>query len=44
MLAVFQPAEELARGAQDMVDDGLFDRFPKPDIVLAQHVGPLPPE
>ena len=42
MLAVFQPAEELARGAQDMVDDGLFDRFPKPDIVLAQHVGPLP--
>ena len=42
VLAVFQPAEELARGAQDMVDDGLFERFPKPDIVLAQHVGPAP--
>lgn len=25
-----------------MVDDGLFDRFPKPDIVLGQHVAPLP--
>jgi len=42
VLAVFQPAEELARGAQDMVDDGLFERFPKPAIVLGQHVGPLP--
>ena len=42
VVAVFQPAEELARGAQDMIDDGLFERFPKPEIVLAQHVGPLP--
>lgn len=42
LLLVFQPAEELARGAQDMVDDGLFQRFPRPDIVLGQHVGPLP--
>jgi amidohydrolase len=42
VLAVFQPAEELACGAQNMIDDGLFERFPKPDIVLAQHVGPLP--
>ena len=25
-----------------MVDDGLFERFPKPDIVLGQHVSPLP--
>ena len=25
-----------------MVEDGLFDRFGKPDVVLAQHVGPLP--
>jgi amidohydrolase len=24
------------------VDDNLFDRFPKPDIVLGQHVAPLP--
>ncbi|MEU6476487.1 amidohydrolase [Streptomyces sp. NPDC047017] len=42
LLVVFQPAEELARGARDMVEDGLFERFPKPDIVLGQHVGPLP--
>ncbi len=42
LLVVFQPAEELARGARDMVGDGLFLRFPKPDIVLGQHLGPLP--
>jgi amidohydrolase len=38
LMAVFQPAEETAEGAQAMVDDGLFDRFPKPDVVLGQHV------
>src|ERR1700753_1320311 len=43
LLVVFQPAEELARGARDMVGDGLFQRFPRPDIVLGQHVGPLRP-
>lgn len=42
IVAVFQPAEELARGAKAMIDDGLFDRFPRPSIVLGQHVGPLP--
>lgn len=42
LLLVFQPAEELGAGAQAMVDDGLFDRFPKPDVVLGQHVAPLP--
>jgi amidohydrolase len=42
VVAVFQPAEELARGAKAMIDDGLFDRFPRPSIVLGQHVGPLP--
>jgi hippurate hydrolase len=42
LLVVFQPAEELARGAMDMVNDGLFERFPVPAIVLGQHVGPLP--
>ena len=25
-----------------MIDDGLFDRFPKPDVVLGQHVMPVP--
>lgn len=38
LLAVFQPAEETGTGAQSMIDDGLFERFPKPDIVLGQHV------
>ncbi|WP_086669243.1 amidohydrolase [Lentzea kentuckyensis] len=42
LLVVFQPAEELGCGARNMVEDGLFDRFGKPDVVLAQHVGPLP--
>ena len=42
VIAVFQPGEETAEGAQAMIDDGLFKRFPKPDVVLGQHlmVGP----
>ncbi|MCM0080142.1 M20 family metallopeptidase [Geomonas sp. Red32] len=42
LMAVFQPGEETAEGAQAMIDDGLFKRFPKPDVVLGQHlmVGP----
>ncbi|HEY4545029.1 MAG TPA: amidohydrolase [Pedomonas sp.] len=42
VLAVFQPAEETGEGAQAMVDAGMVKRFPKPDIVLGQHVLPLP--
>jgi amidohydrolase len=42
VLAVFQPAEETAQGAQGMIDDGLFDRFPKPEVILGQHVMPAP--
>ena len=38
LLAVFQPGEETAEGAQAMIDDRLFDRFPKPAVVLGQHV------
>ncbi len=38
LMAVFQPGEETAEGAQAMIDDGLFTRFPKPDVVLGQHV------
>jgi amidohydrolase len=38
LMMVFQPGEETAEGAQAMIDDGLFDRFPKPDVVLGQHV------
>lgn len=42
VLAVCQPAEEVGGGATAMVDDGLFDRFGRPDVVLGQHVAPLP--
>jgi hippurate hydrolase len=42
LMAVFQPAEETAAGAQAMIDDGLFDRFAKPDVILGQHVMPSP--
>lgn len=42
LLLVFQPAEELGVGAQAMVDDGLYERFGTPDVVLGQHVAPLP--
>jgi hippurate hydrolase len=38
LLLVFQPGEETAEGARAMIDDGLFTRFPKPDVVLGQHV------
>ncbi len=38
LMAVFQPGEETAEGARAMIDDGLFDRFPKPAVVLGQHV------
>lgn len=38
LLAVFQPGEEVGKGAQSMLDDGMLQRFPKPDIVLGQHV------
>ena len=38
VMAVFQPAEETGTGAQAMIDAGLFKLFPKPDVVLGQHV------
>jgi amidohydrolase len=41
LMAVFQPAEEVAAGAQAMIDDGLFKRFPKPDVIFGQHVMPM---
>ena len=42
LMLVFQPAEELGAGAQAMLDDGLFERFGHPDVVLGQHVAPIP--
>lgn len=34
-----QPAEETIGGASGMVKDGLFTRFPRPDALVALHVG-----
>ncbi|MGW1072820.1 amidohydrolase [Streptomyces sp. NPDC002537] len=39
---VGQPAEETLTGARAMLDDGLYERFGRPDAVLAQHAAPLP--
>ena len=33
-----QPAEEVSGGARNMIKDGLFTRFPRPDFNLALHV------
>jgi len=40
LIAVAQPAEEALGGAQRMLADGLFSRFPRPDFALALHVKP----
>lgn len=37
LMLVFQPAEELFGGAQAMLQDGLYERFGRPDIILGQH-------
>jgi amidohydrolase len=38
LMPLFQPAEETGAGAQAMIDNGLFQRFPKPNVILGQHV------
>ena len=38
LVLVAQPAEERIFGARAMVEDGLYTRFPKPDVALAFHV------
>ena len=43
LLLVGQPAEELLRGAKAMIDDGLFERFPRPDFAIALHDTPRLP-
>lgn len=42
LVAVFQPAEETGDGARGMVDDGLAQLIPQPDVAFAQHVLPAP--
>lgn len=38
LICIFQPAEELLSGAKAMIEDGLYEKIPKPDVVLSQHV------
>ena len=40
LMFVAQPAEETTEGAKAMRADGLFERFGKPDLGFALHVGP----
>ena len=40
LMFIGQPAEETTGGARGMIADGLFTRFPKPDVGFALHVGP----
>jgi amidohydrolase len=37
-IPLFQPAEELGSGADEMVNGGLVQLIPKPDVAQAQHV------
>ena len=37
LVMILQPGEETGEGAKAMLDDGLYIRFPKPDVVLAFH-------
>lgn len=37
LMLVCQPAEEVFGGAKAMLDDGLYERFARPDIILGQH-------
>jgi hippurate hydrolase len=41
LIALFQPAEEVGDGARGMVEAGLADLIPTPQVALAQHVMPL---
>ncbi|MEQ8789770.1 MAG: amidohydrolase [Pirellulaceae bacterium] len=38
LMLIGQPAEERGAGAKAMLEDGLFERFPKPDFAVALHV------
>jgi hippurate hydrolase len=40
LVLVAQPAEEIVLGARAMVKDGLYNRVPRPDVLIASHVTP----
>lgn len=38
LVLIFQPGEETAAGALAVLDDGLWDRAPRPEVVFGQHI------
>jgi len=40
LVLVAQPAEERGAGARRMLEDGLYERFPRPQFALALHASP----
>ena len=38
LIIIMQPAEEVSGGARNMIKEGLFEKFPRPDLNLALHV------
>lgn len=40
LVLIAQPAEERGGGARAMLEDGLFDKFPRPEMAIALHVHP----
>jgi hippurate hydrolase len=42
LMFIGQPAEETTEGARAMIAAGLFQKFGKPEVGFAQHVGPAP--
>jgi hippurate hydrolase len=41
LVLIAQPAEELIEGARAMVQGGLYNHSPRPDVLIASHVTPL---
>lgn len=40
VIMIFQPGEEIGAGAQAMIDDGMWEKFPRPAVIYGQHVWP----
>lgn len=40
LVMIAQPAEERGGGARAMLEDGLFEKFPRPETAIALHVHP----
>ncbi|MDB2439408.1 amidohydrolase [Hellea sp.] len=43
LVMILQPAEEISHGAKDMIKEGLFTKFPRPDYNLALHANSAMP-